>query len=155
MAKFQERFLPATWKKDLANEIWQESMQEGSNFIDWIENLRGCNGLLVSYPEFIDDSALLVNLHGRISKPLQDAIWNIKEIHECNNSDVWTKLVTVQDNELWHKHKEIADVVATLESVKCQHLKNSNATATLSSSASTVPTAFCHLPHRTYTLLLL
>ncbi len=80
MTAFHDHFLPSTWKKDLANEIWQETMRSGAIFIDWIEHLRGRNGLLASYPEFITDDVFLSNLCGRISKPLQDAIHNIPEI---------------------------------------------------------------------------
>ncbi len=80
MAAFQDHFLPMTWKKDLANKIWQETMNTGIIFIDWIENLHGCNGLLTGYLEFITDDIFLSNLHGHISKPLQNAICNIPEI---------------------------------------------------------------------------
>ncbi|KAK0236507.1 hypothetical protein EDD85DRAFT_791801 [Armillaria nabsnona] len=114
MTAFRDRFLPSTWKKDLANEIWQETMAPGSIFIDWIEHLQGHNGLLASYPEFITNDVFLSNLHGRISKPLQDAICNIPEIRECNDLDAWTKLVTVQDDELRCKRKELEDVVEAM-----------------------------------------
>ncbi len=39
MSAFRDRFLPSTWKKDLANEIWQETMTPGTIFINWIEHL--------------------------------------------------------------------------------------------------------------------
>ncbi len=137
MATFRDRFLPMTWKKDLANEIWQETMTPGAIFIDWIETLCGRNGLLAGYPEFITDNVFLSNLHGRISKPLQDSICNIPEIHECNDLDAWTKLVTVQDDKLHRKHKELEDVVeVTMARNKRAHLANTNTSTTRHSHTS-------------------
>ncbi len=139
MTAFRDRFLPSTWKKDLANEIWQEMMTPGAIFIDWIEHLHGRNGLLTSYPEFITDNVFLSNLRSRISKPLQDAIRNVPEIRECNDLNAWTKLVTVQDDELRCKCKELEDLVeATMATRnKRPHLST---TETSSATTTTAPT---------------
>lgn len=153
MAAFRDRFLPMTWKKDLANKIWQEIMTPSIIFIDWIENLRGHNRLLAGYPEFIADDVFLSNLCSRISKPLQDAIRNIPEIRECNDLDNWTKLVTVQDDELRHKRKELEDVVeATMVARnKCPNVattSTSNMTTTATTPAPVENTAYHPPPQR-------
>ncbi|KAK0236845.1 hypothetical protein EDD85DRAFT_952777 [Armillaria nabsnona] len=140
MAAFRDRFLPTTWKKDLTNEIWQEIMTSGIIFIDWIKNLCGRNGLLAGYTEFIADNVFLSNLCGHISKPLQDAICNIPKICECNNLDVWMKLVTVQDNKLHHKCKELEDIVEAMM-VACNKCPNLITTMSNMTPAPTIPTA--------------
>ncbi|KAK0215965.1 hypothetical protein EDD85DRAFT_962518 [Armillaria nabsnona] len=140
MAAFRDRFLPTTWKKDLANKIWQETMTWGTIFIDWIKNLRGRNGLLAGYIKSIADNVFLSNLHGCISKPLQDTIHNIPKIRECNDLDAWTKLITIQDNELHHKCKELEDIV---EATMAACNKHPNLTTMMSNMtpALTIPTA--------------
>ncbi len=141
MSAFHDRFLPSTWKKDLANGIWQETMTPGAIFIDWIEHLRGHNGLLASYPEFITDNVFLLNLHGRISKPLQDTIRNIPEIRECNDLDAWTKLVTVQDDELRRKRKELEDVVEATMAVRNKHIHIAETMPTIVTPSTSIPAA--------------
>ncbi|KAK0243522.1 hypothetical protein EDD85DRAFT_947698 [Armillaria nabsnona] len=115
-------------------------MTPGTIFIDWIENLRGRNGLLAGYIEFIANNVFLSNLCGHISKPLHNTICNIPEICECNDLDAWTKLVTVQDNELHHKCKELEDVIEAMM-VACNKCPNLTTTTSNTTPALTVPTA--------------
>ncbi len=124
-------------------------MTPGTIFIDWIEHLHGQNGLLASYPEFIADNVFLSNLCGQISKPLQDAIYNIPEIRECNNLNAWTKLVMVQDDKLHCKCKELEDVVeATMAAQnKCVHVAEAApATSTLTTTTTTTSNSSYHPP---------
>ncbi len=158
MTTFHDCFLPSIWKKDLTNKIWQETMAPGIIFIDWIEYLQDHNSLLTSYLKFISDNVFLSNLHAQISKPLQDAICNIPEIQECNNLNVWTKLVMVQDDKLCHKCKELEDMVKATMAACSKHVHVVEATLVTSiqmTSTSAVTSSFYYPPPQCHTNLAL
>ncbi|KAK0480958.1 hypothetical protein EDD18DRAFT_1113399 [Armillaria luteobubalina] len=147
MSAFRERFLPTTWRTDLANEILQEAMAEGVIFIDWLKNLRARNGLLANYPEFVSDVALLANLHGRISPPLQNMIRNIPDIHNCTNLDKWVKLVT---EGVEYAREAMAAMIAngTMQAPKCPHNDPVVTTATTSIGATNPSDSTLQVPRQ-------